>query len=240
MSADSLHELRQLLVQYPGNGLLSLLYLENLLILRDPFFESELSRLYMQLPDPGLLFAFSRGMLSGEIASGQPSKEMRQTEDESSMPQETGDSTISLIDSFLETKAGESESELRLEYQSDYALTMEPQADGLMDDQDIDRIMEGLRKTLSSRPAPGGDLQAAIHDEPPVGMDPETEPASEPEPLDESCFTETLAHIYIRQKRYDKALEILERISLINPKKNAYFADQIRFLRKLINNTKKK
>jgi hypothetical protein len=53
---------------------------------------------------------------------------------------------------------------------------------------------------------------------------------------DEGYFTETLAKIYIKQGRYSKALEIIQRLNLIYPKKNAYFADQIRFLEKLILN----
>ena len=57
---------------------------------------------------------------------------------------------------------------------------------------------------------------------------------------DESFFTETLAKIYIKQGRYSKALEIIQRLSLNYPKKNAYFADQIRFLEKLIINNKNK
>jgi hypothetical protein len=54
-----------------------------------------------------------------------------------------------------------------------------------------------------------------------------------------SYFTETLANIYIKQKRYDKALEIIKRLSLKYPKKNIYFADQIRYLEKLIIHSKK-
>ena len=58
---------------------------------------------------------------------------------------------------------------------------------------------------------------------------------------EEGYFTETLARIYIKQGRYSKALEIIRRLSLQYPKKNAYFADQIRFLEKLIiNNNKNK
>ena len=55
----------------------------------------------------------------------------------------------------------------------------------------------------------------------------------------EGFFTETLAQIYIKQGKYDKALEIIKRLYLIYPKKNRYFADQIRFLEKLIINNKK-
>ncbi len=41
----------------------------------------------------------------------------------------------------------------------------------------------------------------------------------------------------IREKNYVKAIEILEELNLINPKKSIYFADQIRFLRKIIENS---
>ena len=48
----------------------------------------------------------------------------------------------------------------------------------------------------------------------------------------------SLARIYIRQGRYRKALDIIERLSRKYPQKNAYFADQIRFLEKLIINSR--
>ena len=53
---------------------------------------------------------------------------------------------------------------------------------------------------------------------------------------EEGFLTMTLAKIYIRQQRYEKALEIMRKVSMNNPKKSAYFADQIRFLQKLIIN----
>ena len=57
-------------------------------------------------------------------------------------------------------------------------------------------------------------------------------------PLEEEFLTESLAHIYIKQRKYHRALEIIKCISLKNPEKNIYFADQIRFLEKLIINVK--
>ena len=57
---------------------------------------------------------------------------------------------------------------------------------------------------------------------------------------DESYFTETLAKIYVKQQRYDKALEIIKKLNLKYRKKNTYFADQMRFLEKLIINAKSK
>lgn len=59
------------------------------------------------------------------------------------------------------------------------------------------------------------------------------------EELDENIFfTETLAKIYIKQKKYEKAYKIIKHLSLNYPKKNIYFADQLSFLEKLIINTK--
>ena len=55
-----------------------------------------------------------------------------------------------------------------------------------------------------------------------------------------STLSESLAKIYIRRRRYEKAYEIIHTLSLNNPKKSIYFADQLRFLRKLIINQQNK
>ncbi len=55
-----------------------------------------------------------------------------------------------------------------------------------------------------------------------------------------SQLTESLAKIMIKNRNYAKALEIIEALRLNNPEKSIYFADQIRFLRKLILNEEKK
>ena len=51
---------------------------------------------------------------------------------------------------------------------------------------------------------------------------------------DESMLSESLAKMYIARGKYSKALEIIESINLNFPEKSIYFADQIRFLRKLV------
>ena len=64
------------------------------------------------------------------------------------------------------------------------------------------------------------------------------DPPSE-QPIGDNFFSETLAKIYVKQKKYTKAMEIIHQLNLIYPEKNRYFADQIRFLEKLIINTNK-
>ena len=71
-------------------------------------------------------------------------------------------------------------------------------------------------------------------------LTPDVEEPAEGKEGKEGYYTETLARIYIKQGRYSKALEIIHRLSLQYPKKNVYFADQIRFLEKLIINNNKK
>ena len=72
---------------------------------------------------------------------------------------------------------------------------------------------------------------------------PRTPPRPEAEPggttvarhqSDNSLLSESLAKIFIKQGRYERAYEIISNLSLNYPKKSIYFADQLRFLQKLI------
>ncbi len=49
-------------------------------------------------------------------------------------------------------------------------------------------------------------------------------------------MSESLAKVMIKNGNYQKAIEIITDLSLNNPKKSIYFADQIRFLKKLMAN----
>lgn len=73
---------------------------------------------------------------------------------------------------------------------------------------------------------------------------PEALPEASPEPSQEAqespMLMESLAKIFIKQRRYERALEIISKLSLNNPEKSVYFADQIRFLQKLVYNDRKK
>ena len=107
----------------------------------------------------------------------------------------------------------------------------EPVAEPKMRHQDlIDSFIAHGSERLDKR-----RLQRAVNEP--------TPPAPAPKPTeqtaDTSFFTETLAHVYIRQKRYAKALEIIRSLSEKHPEKNIYFEDQIRFLEKLIAHSKR-
>ncbi len=56
----------------------------------------------------------------------------------------------------------------------------------------------------------------------------------------DGLLSESLAKIYIKTRRYEQAYEILNGLSLRFPEKSSYFADQLRFLRKLILNERRR
>jgi len=91
---------------------------------------------------------------------------------------------------------------------------------------------------LESEQALGSNNSVYVLTEDNINDDVEDE--NESEELDDGYFTETLAKIYLKQHRYSKALEIIRKLYLKYPKKNIYFADQIRFLEKIVINEKTK
>lgn len=70
-------------------------------------------------------------------------------------------------------------------------------------------------------------------------------PSAEPESTStsssaEAGLTETLANIYIKQQKYDRALEVMAKMQSSSTKGNPYLADQVRFLQKLAINSRHK
>ncbi|MBC2844597.1 hypothetical protein [Winogradskyella flava] len=57
------------------------------------------------------------------------------------------------------------------------------------------------------------------------------------EGVSDSLMTETLARIYLEQKNYDKAIQSYKILSLKYPEKSSFFADQIKLIKELKDNT---
>ena len=81
---------------------------------------------------------------------------------------------------------------------------------------------------LNTAPAPGQAVAPARRPEP------EPEPKTEAQAPQQTLGEEALAKIMVKNGNYRKALEIITDLNLKNPKKSVYFADQMRFLQKLI------
>jgi len=57
--------------------------------------------------------------------------------------------------------------------------------------------------------------------------------------VDTEFMTETLAEIYVRQKKYDKAIVMFQKLSLKFPQKSVYFASRISDINTIVNQDKK-
>ena len=224
LNRSTLYELRMLVAKYPTFDIARLLMLKNLYVLHDVELGKEMRRAALYLKNRWALF---------ELMEGYGATEMP----DNVMPDIPVDRTMALIDAFLETLPQdnlslEAEGAAAVDYVSAYLVKdqhKEP-APELRGQSLIDNFLAGENEKITfdfksdsdsvELPTIDGNLE-------------ETEPET-------SFFTETLANIYIKQGKYDKALEIIKRLCLEYPNKNRYFADQIRFLEKIIKHTKRK
>ena len=80
------------------------------------------------------------------------------------------------------------------------------------------------------------DLLPSLDMESKASPAPTSSSQSEGEDEEEGMLSESLSRIYIQQGHYDKALRIIRSLSLNYPEKSRFFADQIRFLERIIEN----
>jgi len=159
------------------------------------------------------------------------------------------DRTLSLIDSFL-SSLPEEPLPVKMEYDlsTDYTTYLLQEDSDIVPDESTDKKEVPTPKLRGQELIDGFIEKAENEDIIKLQISEEKEEkttelienVTDENEDDESYFTETLAKIYVKQQRYSKALEIIKKLSLKYPKKNAYFADQIRFLEKLIINAKSK
>ena len=231
LSRETLYELRGIVARYPYFQTARLLMLKNMYLLHDPDFGAELRRSVLYVSDRRALCRLIEGYTDRVVA-----------DEPAVIGEPTVDRTVSLIDAFLGTLPEDFGGvSLVPDAVGDYATRF------LMGDGDP---LPSLGIEDASRPAPTGDAGDSVSralelmsqkeaSAESVVVNDASSPVvslSDEEMLDESYFTETLAKIYIKQRKYSRALEIIRSLYLQFPEKNAYFADQIRFLEKLIIN----
>ncbi len=221
LNRDTLYELRMLVAKHPTFDVARLLMLKNLYLLHDVELGKEMRRAALYLKNRWALFE----LIEGYGATGA---------EEVAPADVSVDRTMALIDAFLETLPSEklsleAEGAAAVDYASAYLAKAAPEEDvpQLRGQSLIDDFLSGDNERITL------DLRSE-GDAPPVSSEPAVEELPET-----SFFTETLANIYIKQGKYDKALEIIKRLCLEYPNKNRYFADQIRFLEKIIKHIKR-
>ncbi len=240
MDRDSLYELRATLALHPYFQTARLLMLQNLYLLHDPSFDEELRRAALYITDRKVIFQMIE---AAHYQLQQQHTELKQqTSTEAKQPADKS-RTVALIDSFLDSIPEEEKTDkpkrkptpadaavdyvaYLLESEARQEDTPAPQMKG----QDL---IDNFLQQEQGRILLSEVSQDNISNKQSSSIDDESEAP------EEEFFTETLARIYIKQGRYQKALDIIGRLNQQFPHKNAYFADQMRFLEKLIINSNK-
>lgn len=220
LNADTLVELKAVVEEYPFFQTARLLYVANLYAVHDRSFGEELRKASVFLPDRRALFY----MIEGEHYVIETPENAVPAASEKSK-----DRTISLIDNFLSNQRKENENKRAkptlADLTTDYAAFLVNQDDVVSDADEAPKLRgqslidNFIEVTKGKQRIEMPDL----NDE-----DYNFSPAISPE--DEEIYTEKMTDIYIKQGRYAEALGILKKICLNNPKKSAYFANQMKLL----------
>ena len=265
LSAETLEPIRQLSEAYPYCSTFTFLYLYNLSVAEDVRYASELRRLAVLLPDRERLFRLVEGdRLSVDLPEPEePATDSFDLIDHfldaaltsgEDLPTGLQLETAALREEYF---AGEEElsetaalSALLPERASAApcaSATSSPLEDALRPSSlEAASTASAATAPITSAATPLGAEPAAPSvraSAPQPGSSTSTEPSARPSleaELEESLLSETLSKIYIQQQHYDKALRIIRALSLNYPEKNRFFADQIRFLERLIANNKSK
>ena len=263
MGNDTLEELRSIILRYPYFQTAWLLYIKNLYLIKHPSFKDELRRGALYVADLSVLFYFVEGN-----SFSFPKSEYKESEKQVSNDR-TLDLINRFLSEIPNDKGLSSELSIPVDSVMDYSslLLLNSAENGRKEVDNTALPLKGqaliddfIEKSESGMLSSGNNMTDAvgngnekdefseedlvvIDDDNNAGpvddaMDGSAEAADETG--DDNYLTETLAKIYVKQQRYEKALEIIKKLNLKYPKKNAYFADQMRFLERLIINAKSK
>ena len=263
MGSDTLEELRSIILRYPYFQTAWLLYIKNLYLIKHPSFKDELRRGALYVADLSVLFYFVEGN-----SFSFPKSEYKESEKQVANDR-TLDLINRFLSEIPNDKGLSSELSIPVDSVMDYSslLLLNSAENGRKEVDNTALPLKGqaliddfIEKSESGMLSSGNNITDAvgngnekdefsdedlvvIDDDNNAGpvddaMDGNAEAADETG--DDNYLTETLAKIYVKQQRYDKALEIIKKLNLKYPKKNAYFADQMRFLERLIINAKSK
>lgn len=242
MGQDTLADLREAVSACPYSHIYRILLLQNMYCVSSPDFDSEMSRSRVFLPCVDemmgvMLDAMSRrqaGQLENDrtmvLLNALLGQDMQMDQE---LPEYSAASEDYLASAGLDADASDISAEEMAHSGDRLSLT-----DSLLDSIFGGHVDDTLSLNVS---APAMDVPVAMASA--LEPDEEFNAADDDKPvLNEELFTETLAGIYIKQHRYQEAMEIIRSLSLNFPNKSSYFADQIRYLEKIekINNKKDK
>lgn len=235
LSSDDMAPLEDVVRAYPCFAAAKELYLKLLHQSKDLSYEACLFKTSLASPHRQQLFAYIHGLET------KPEKEFATEADASLQAFDLIDSFLgdNAVDAELETpdQAMESLQKLYASYQLEEQEDAAPKQKVAFASPLIQAFMDHPQEEIS--PVQESVSQVAGPEEFSSENSLETFYESAWESLPTDSLTLTLVKIYLKQKKYHRALEILKTLALNNPEKSVYFADQIRFLEKLLTHLKK-
>lgn len=240
ISQSNIEELNKLILEYPYFQGAMFTYLKALYTYDPNSYNTELERLSIKIRDRRALFYYIFSEEYDQFFAKTGKKEI------------TEDKTDILLNAFFESRGESNIDDMELEYNISHASLAT--TDYITYIQSQDTILNKAENTSKLKyqdiidsfinKSEDGEIQIQIersdspYNEEKVTVDEDNE--NQDELSEDIFFTETLAKIYIKQAKYEKAYKIIKHLSLNYPKKNIYFADQLSFLEKLIINSKYK
>ena len=228
---DAINQLQTLTQEYPYFHVARILLLEALYKKHAPAYDETLRRTAVLVPNREAIFRLTE-------EPHYTHAEERKRYDEAA---DSSDSrTVSLIDNFLDAQAPTTPVSHPIDAAQDYIgylLQRESQQGGQRPDA---LPMNGGGVVEDFLENKHGKIVLEENDEDEQEKSPTGESKKPQNDEDNEILTEIMAGIYIKQGKYENAVKIIRQLSLKYPKKNRYFADQIRFLEKLIINNKHK
>lgn len=240
LNKETLLQLNELVEKYPFFQPARLLYLENLYKLNHPKFKEELSRNSAMVPDCSAIFWLTEGENYINNFSASTGNSAIQTEEDSN------NRTISLIDNFLSTQS-EAESEQTIPHTiptitdvtTDYTsfLLLQESEEQKSHSADSNKSeLRGLHLINTFIEETKGKQRYEIQEDEYEELTNTSMPTEQTVDL----YNENIAQIYIKQGKYQQALEIFQKICLNNPEKRTNFAERMQLLEEILNQENKK
>ena len=214
MGAEAVAKLPALIAEHPYCATYRLMYLVALANVHSTRLKDEIRSNAPALPDRTQLFKLINRGEHGWVTLMQQLDEMRSRQPEAN--------DFELIDHYLDSL------ELGTTPEIQYDLEDMPDIKTERDEQDdiIDSFLEAE-----------SEGQLFVPEATPTDL-PDDDPNALEKIKDRAFLTESLAKVYVKQHKYEQALAIFSQLNLQFSKKNSYFADQIRYLEKVIALTK--
>ena len=228
---DAVSHLLALTQEHPYFHVARILLLEALYKMHAPTYDETLRRTAILVPGREAIFRLTE---EPHYTHAEERKRYDETDETSASR------TVSLIDNFLEAQTPATPVNHPIDAAQDYIgyLLQRESQEGHTRQEALPMNGGGVVEDFLEN-EPGRIILDEAAKQPAEREEPQTE--KKPQKGEENeILTEIMASIYIKQGKYENAVKIIRQLSLKYPKKNRYFADQIRFLEKLIINNKHK